>query len=116
MLANQLFLMHKKIFFPWVCGEEREPSLPRLINLVSGHSAIGAKVVTTTLDAIGVAATDPQALIALHCAAAGIEEVVVITDLGKALASDQVLVVIDVAIVSLNKAGLHQLALCVKAK
>ena len=107
--------MHKKIFFPWVCGEEREPSLPRLINLVSGHSAIGAKVVTTTLDAIGGAATDPQALIALHCAAAGIEEVVVITDLGKALASDQLLVVIGVAIDRLNKAGLHQLALCIKA-
>ena len=78
------------------------------------HLAVGLEVVHTALHAIGIVA-DPHSGIFVHLAAAGVEQVVVTADFGEAKCQSAVIIVVDIAVSTSDKAGSLQLARFVKS-
>ena len=77
------------------------------------HLAVGAEVIHTAHDAVAVG-SDPHIGIPGHLAAADIEQVIILPDLGKAQGQNVIRVVIGIAVAAGHKAGLDQSALCVE--
>ena len=76
------------------------------------HFSICAKTIHTAGDAVAVV-SDPQSGVLIHLAAAGVEEVIVLTDLGKAHGQYIILVVICISAAG-DKTGLDQLSFSVE--
>ena len=76
-----------------MAGEIEISPATHSFTLLDDHLAIFSEVVSTTLNSIGIRITDPQGLVALHLAATGIEEIVILADLCEALYPHQIIIV-----------------------